>query len=203
MNMTNALVVVDVQKDFVEGGSLAVEGGQAVADNLANVVIPVFQTAGHFVLFTKDWHIDPGDHFSDDPDYIDSWPRHCEAGTEGARFAADFGDVPDDVVFYKGQYAAAYSGAEGFNNPVEGGMGLVQALKYLEIDTVDVVGIAYDYCVKATALDLASHGFTVNVIKDFTASVHPDNDLVVTRDLMENGIAVWDGREVMKAKYSV
>jgi nicotinamidase/pyrazinamidase len=193
--MTNALVIVDVQKDFVEGGSLAVAGGQNVADKLAQVVVPVFDKMDILVLFTKDWHIDPGSHFSDNPDYIDSWPPHCVADTEGAEFAADFGDVHEDVVFKKGQYEAAYSGNEGFNRADRSGLNLGAALKYLEIETVDVVGIAYDYCVKATALDLAKLGFKVNVIKDFTASVHPENDDEVTHELNEAGVSVYDGRE--------
>jgi len=201
--MTNALVVVDVQKDFVEGGSLAVAGGQQVADNLAAAVIPVFELQGHLVLFTADWHIQPGSHFSDEPDYQDSWPVHCVAGSDGASFAAPLIDLDDqdDVrerVFMKGQYEAAYSGAEGKNSH---GVGLVEALKYFDVDTVDVVGIAYDYCVFHTAKDLAQAGFKVNVIKDFTASVHPERDEYVTEDLEQFGVKVYDGREWAKEKY--
>jgi nicotinamidase/pyrazinamidase len=198
--MTNALVVVDVQKDFVEGGSLAVEGGQRVADVLANTVIPVFDKLEIMTVFTKDWHIDPGSHFSEAPDYIDSWPRHCEAGHEGAAFAAEF-DPTSEHIFYKGMHEAAYSGAEGVN---PNGTDLVEALKYFGIETVDVVGIAYDYCVRATALDLAKAGFKVNVIKDFTASVHPENDDTITFELQEAGVSVYDGREYVKrnAEYS-
>lgn len=190
--MTNALVVVDVQKDFVEGGSLAVAGGQRVADTLARTVVPIYDKLDTLVLFTKDWHIDPGTHFSETPDYIDSWPRHCEAGTEGADFAAEFDLIDWDNIFYKGQYEASYSGAEG-KNPH--GDDLVDTLKYFGIETVDVVGIAYDYCVKATALDLRAAGFQVNVIKDFTASVHPDNDDETTFELESYGISVYSGRE--------
>lgn len=202
--MSNALVVVDVQNDFVEGGSLAVAGGQQVADNLATAVIPVFEMQEHLVLFTADWHIDPGPHFSETPDYQDSWPIHCVAASQGAMFAAPIIDLEnqDDVrerVFLKGQYEAAYSGVEGKNSH---GTSLIETLKYFDIDTVDVVGIAYDYCVKATAMDLAKAGFKVNVIKDFTASVHPENDESVTEELEQSGVTIYDGREIMKAKYN-
>jgi nicotinamidase/pyrazinamidase len=193
--MTNALICVDIQKDFVEGGSLAVAGGQKVADNLQNAVIPVFSKLDALVLYTKDWHIDPGDHFSENPDYVDSWPRHCEAFTDGADFAGDFGEIESDHIFFKGMYSASYSGTEGINpNKVS----LMEALHYFEVDTVDIVGIAYDYCVKATALNLAQAGFKVNIIKDFTASVNPDNDEETTHELNVAGITVYDGREYVK-----
>lgn len=198
--MTQALVVVDVQKDFVEGGSLAVAGGQEVADRAATQAVPVYRHMKLPVFFTKDWHIDPGDHFSENPDYIDSWPRHCEAGTDGAEFAADFGDVPEVIIFKKGQYAASYSGNEGRSGG-EDGVPLGEALKMAGAAHVSVIGIAFDYCVKATAIDLAKMGFAVTVIKDFTASVNPDNDDTVTFDLNEAGVDVYDGREYVKGHY--
>ena len=194
--MTNALVVVDVQKDFVEGGSLAVAGGQHVADILAASLIPVYRDImDSLVLYTKDWHIDPGSHFSEDPDYIDSWPRHCEAGSEGAAFASDFGDGPHEHTFYKGMYAAAYSGAEAKDSH---GDTLIDTLQYFGIDSVDVVGIAYDYCVAATAVDLLAAGFKVNIVKDFTASVHPENDEELTAHLRSKGITVYESKEYME-----
>lgn len=200
--MTQALVVVDIQKDFVEGGALAVKGGQDVADITARLVIPTFKKAGFPILFTKDWHIDPGDHFSENPDYVDSWPVHCVAGSEGAEFAADFGTVPEVIIFKKGQYSASYSGNEGHNSVEPGkGLNLAEALKVAQVTNVSIIGIAYDYCVKATALDLAEAGFEVHVIKDFTASVNPDNDDAVTYELNQAGIAVIDGRDYVAGKY--
>lgn len=195
--MKNALIVVDVQKDFVEGGALGVEGGQQVADALFRGVLPVYEALGSLVMFTKDWHIDPGDHFSDTPDYIDSWPQHCVAESEGASFARDFTTVMEGSqnVFMKGQYAASYSGVDGINPQ---GEGLVGALKYFEVDSVDVVGIAFDYCVKATAIDLAKLGFNVNVIMDFTASVHPENDDQTIRELEDAGVTVFQGKHYVE-----
>lgn len=187
--MTHAIVIVDVQKDFVEGGSLAVSGGQKVADHVSNLVIPVFQQVkpDTRIFFTKDWHIEPGDHFSENPDFIDSWPQHCVAESEGAEFASDFGDILPENIFQKGQYAASYSGTEGVNID---GNDLIKVLDEAGIERVDVLGIAFDYCVKETAIKLAEAGFEVNVIKYFTASVHPENDLNVIADIERHGAHV-------------
>lgn len=186
MNLSNqAVVIVDVQKDFVEGGSLAVAGGQKLADHLA-AIIPALRETGVQVFFTKDWHIDPGSHFSETPDYVDSWPRHCEALTAGADFAADFGDAPGRV-FRKGEFQASYSGAEGFNTD---GLDLISALQEAEVEVVTVVGIAFDYCVAATASDIAAAGFNTYVAKPLTASVNPDNDEATTAALVSMGVVV-------------
>lgn len=187
--MTHAIVIVDVQKDFVEGGSLAVAGGQRLADNLSNLALPLFREhqPNTLIVFTKDWHIDPGTHFSDTPDYMDSWPRHCVADTDGAEFAADFSLVNPEHIFKKGQYSASYSGADGVNID---GESLIDYLNENDVESVDVVGIAYDYCVSATAMDLAEEGFQTRVIKFFTASVHPENDSRTTETLRSRNVEV-------------
>ncbi|WP_435131851.1 isochorismatase family protein [Actinacidiphila sp. bgisy144] len=172
--MHRALIIVDVQNDFCEGGSLAVPGG---ADVAAAVTDLIGQSAGVYrhVVATRDHHVDPGDHFSDEPDYVSSWPPHCVAGTEGVGFHPNFtpavasGAV--DAVFDKGAYAAAYSGFEGRD---ENGAGLAAWLREREVDEVDVVGIATDHCVRATALDAAREGFTTRVLLDLTAGVAPE-----------------------------
>lgn len=187
--MTSALIVVDVQKDFVEGGSLAVTGGQKVADVLANLVVPIWRDNVGPVLYTKDWHIDPGSHFSDEPDYVDSWPRHCVADSDGADFANPYlgGEAKVDEIFRKGQYAASYSGSEGVNID---GENLIDYLTELGVTTVNVVGIAFDYCVAATASDLSRAGFDTLVVKYFTASVHPENDANIIKNLESVGVKV-------------
>lgn len=189
--MTHALVIVDVQNDFVEEGSLAVKGGKRLAHLLANLVIPVFRQSNPAVkiLFTRDWHIDPGTHFSDDPDYIDTWPRHCEANTRGAQFADEFDVETFEHVFSKGMYSASYSGKDGVN--IDGDT-LIEYLHEQGVESVDVVGIAFDYCVKATAIDLAAEGFETKVIKYFTASVHPENDEQTVKTLTDNGVEVFE-----------
>ena len=167
--MTKALIVVDVQNDFCEGGSLAVSGGADVAARIGGLL-----GGDHgydAVVATRDHHIDPGGHFSDAPDYVDSWPRHCVVGTAGEEFHPALQPRPFDAVFRKGQYAAAYSGFEGAD---EKGRVLAAWLRERGVDSVDVCGIATDYCVRATALDAAREGFATTVLVDLTAAVAPD-----------------------------
>jgi nicotinamidase/pyrazinamidase len=177
-----ALIVVDVQNDFCEGGSLAVAGGAAVAA----AVNDLFGSYDH-VVATRDYHIDPGAHFSDEPDYVDSWPPHCRAGTPGASFhpSLDVGAV--QAVFSKGAHAAAYSGFEGADLA---GTTLADWLRAHDVSAVDVVGIATDHCVRATALDAAAHGFTTRVLLDLTAGVAPATvDAALTR-LRDAGVTL-------------
>jgi len=161
-----ALIIVDVQNDFCEGGSLAVAGGAAVARAISA------RLAGdhdyHHVVATKDFHIDPGDHFSDNPDYAVSWPPHCVAETPGSQFHPDLDARSVEAVFRKGAYAAAYSGFEGADDR---GTPLAKWLRDRDVDEVDVVGIATDYCVRATAEDAARAGFVTRVLIDLTAGV--------------------------------
>ncbi|WP_405798975.1 isochorismatase family protein [Streptomyces sp. NBC_01506] len=169
--MHRALIVVDVQNDFCEGGSLAVPGGADVAAAITDLIGQT--TAGYrHVVATRDHHIDPGDHFSARPDYVRSWPVHCVAGTEGVGFHPNFAPAVAsgaiDAVFDKGAYAAAYSGFEGAD---ENGVRLGDWLRAREVAEVDVVGIATDHCVRATALDAAREGFTTHVLLDLTAGV--------------------------------
>jgi nicotinamidase/pyrazinamidase len=169
--MHRALIVVDVQNDFCEGGSLAVTGGAGVAAAITDLVGQ--SPAGYrHVVATRDHHISPGDHFADHPDYTHSWPAHCVAGTAGAGFHPNFAPAVAsgavDAVFDKGAYAAAYSGFEGAD---ETGTGLAQWLRARGVTEVDVVGIATDHCVRATALDAVREGFRTHVLLDLTAGV--------------------------------
>ncbi|WP_223774862.1 isochorismatase family protein [Streptomyces sp. 135] len=169
--MRRALIVVDVQNDFCEGGSLAVAGGADVAAAITELIGQAPACYRH-VVATRDHHIDPGGHFSDHPDYAGSWPPHCVAGTEGIGFHPNFAPAVAsgavDAVFDKGAYAAAYSGFEGVD---ENGVSLAQWLREREITEVDVVGIATDHCVRATAVDAAREGFRTTVLLDLTAGV--------------------------------
>ena len=163
-----ALVVVDVQNDFCEGGSLAVAGGLAVAAAVKDLLGTDHGYAA--VVATRDHHIDPGAHFSATPDYVDSWPPHCVAGTPGAELTDPLGATDFDAVFDKGEYAAAYSGFEGVDAE---GTGLAAWLRAHAIDSVDVCGIATDFCVNATALDAAREGLSPTVLAELTAAVAP------------------------------
>jgi nicotinamidase/pyrazinamidase len=164
--VTRALIIVDVQNDFCEGGSLAVGGGAGVANAISEALRVEPQRWDH-VVATQDHHIDPGAHFGDPPDYVDSWPAHCLAGTTGADFHPNLDLNRIEAVFTKGDRAAAYSGFEGR----AGSIGLAAWLRMHDVDAVDVVGIATDHCVRATALDAAREGFATTVLLDLTAGV--------------------------------
>lgn len=162
-----ALIVTDVQNDFCEGGALPVAGGATVAADVNDL----FAGRGYAaIVATRDHHIDPGPHFSDDPDFVDTWPPHCVAGTPGAEFHPALETEPIEEVFAKGEYSAAYSGFEGVSPT---GESLADWLRRRDIDAVDVVGIATDHCVRATALDAATAGFRTRVLLPFTAGVSP------------------------------
>jgi nicotinamidase/pyrazinamidase len=188
--MHRALIVVDVQNDFCEGGSLAVAGG---ADVAAAVTDLIGESAGSYrhVVATRDHHIDPGDHFSADPDFVTSWPVHCVAGTEGVGFHPNFAPAVAsgavDAVFDKGAYAAAYSGFEGQD---ENGAGLADWLRGRGVGEVDVVGIATDHCVRATALDAAKAGFTTRVLVPLTAGVARETTQRALEEMSAAGVEV-------------
>ncbi|WP_033339796.1 isochorismatase family protein [Catenuloplanes japonicus] len=163
--MTRALIIVDVQNDFCEGGSLAVTGGAGVAEAISTAL-----SSGGWdhVVATKDYHIDPGAHFSETPDFVDSWPAHCVVGTDGSEFHPALDTARVEAVFHKGRRAAAYSGFEGATTT---GEQLTDWLRARDVTAVDVVGIATDHCVRATALDAAAAGFDTTVLLDLTAGV--------------------------------
>jgi nicotinamidase/pyrazinamidase len=165
-----ALLIVDVQNDFCEGGSLAVPGGAAVVEAISAYLAGPEAGRYDHVVASQDFHIEPGDHFSAQPDYYRSWPAHCVADTTGAEFhpALDTGRIA--AIFRKGQYAAAYSAFEGSN---VAGDALGAWLATRGVTDVDVVGLATDYCVAATAADAASAGLTTTVLLSLTAGVDP------------------------------
>jgi nicotinamidase/pyrazinamidase len=179
-----ALIVADVQNDFCEGGSLAVRGGAAVA---AAISAHLRTVAYDHVVATRDHHVDPGAHFSTTPDFVDTWPPHCRRGTPGASFHPDLDVAPIEAVFSKGEYAAAYSGFEGAE---PGGAVLADWLRARDVDTVEVVGIATDHCVRATALDAAAAGFTTTVLLDLCAGVAPETTRRALEEMQAAGVEV-------------
>jgi nicotinamidase/pyrazinamidase len=164
-----ALIVVDVQNDFTEGGSLAVAGRSAVAAAISEYLAAEGDGYAH-VVASRDYHVDPGAHFSDHPDFAGSWPPHCVVGTPGAQFHPRLDTSHLEAVFSKGAYAAAYSAFEGADGA---GTPLADWLRERDVDTLDVVGLATDYCVRATALDAARGGFATRVLLGMTAGVAP------------------------------
>lgn len=183
-----ALLIVDVQNDFCEGGSLPVAGGTGVA---AAITGYLRDHAGDYTAIagTLDWHIDPGGHFAAVPDWVDTWPVHCVADTEGAEPhpALDTGFV--QAWFTKGQQAAAYSGFEGATDAPDGTrVGLRQWLAEREVEAVDVVGLTADHCVRATAQDAVRAGFATRVLLHLTAGVLPTTTHEAVTAMRETGV---------------
>lgn len=206
--MRTALIVVDVQNDFCEGGSLAVDGGSDVA---AAISEHIEQHHGDYeaIVGTLDWHISPGSHFSEDPDFRTSWPVHCVAETEGADTHDEFETDRIEAWFRKGEYEAAYSGFEGVLAPEtstplgaveeddeaedEEPIGLDDWLRDREIEAVDIVGLAADHCVRATALDAADAGYETRVLLSLSAAVSPDSLEDIIDELDDAGVEVVCG----------
>ena len=185
---TRLLIIVDVQNDFCEGGALGVDGGGTVAQRIASYV----RTHGgdyDRILASQDWHrgdTDNGGHFGADPDFTDTWPVHCVAGTEGAALHPAFAEVEDRVeIVHKGYGVPSYSALEG---TVVATGELVQDL-VADCD-VDVVGLAYDFCVRATALGAREQGASVRVLRGLTAAVHPDGIPALEEELAAAGVEI-------------
>lgn len=179
-----ALIIIDVQNDFCEGGSLAVAGGASVAGRISALLAT---TEYDHVVATQDFHIDPGSHFSSHPDYVATWPVHCVAGSAGAQFHPNLDVSGVEAVFRKGAHEAAYSGFEGATGD---GVALADWLRDRDVDSVDIVGIATDYCVRATALDAADVGFETRVLLDLTAGVAADTSERAVTEMRAAGVNV-------------
>lgn len=185
--MRNALLVVDVQVDFVEGGSLGVPGGLQVAAVIARHVRH-FKDEYQFVVASRDYHEDAPDHISDHPDFINTWPPHCMVGTPGAAFVPAIQNLVREkyvhTVVTKGRHAAAYSAFEGLDPR---GHFLLDVLKEQRIDQVDVCGIATDYCVRASALEARKNQFQVRVLVNLIAAVNEATGLQALDEMKAAG----------------
>jgi putative nicotinate phosphoribosyltransferase len=183
-----ALIIVDVQNDFCEGGSLAVAGGAAVARGIADYLAS--QSSAGVIVATLDAHVDPGPHFSEDPDYVDTWPKHCVVGTNGGQphpnLLPALGQI--EMWFAKGSHEAAYSGFEG--RSTTSGETLDEYLKRRRVTSVDVVGIATDYCVAATVRGALACGYSVRILSDLVAAVDPVGGNAALAELVASGVKV-------------
>ncbi len=189
--MTRALFIIDVQNDFTEGGALGVDGGNAVAEGITRY-LAAHPDRYDAVFASRDWHDgdnDNGGHFATSaaPDFVESWPVHCVAGTSGAAYhpALDTASVTEHV--RKGQGKPAYSIFEG---TTEDGSSVPAALDRLGVDEVDVVGIATDYCVLASATDALESGRRVRVLTDLIAGVAPESSAAALERLASAGAIV-------------
>ncbi|MEN8707631.1 nicotinamidase/pyrazinamidase [Nocardioides marinisabuli] len=190
--MVRALIVVDVQNDFCEGGSLPVTGGAQVARDV-DALVQRWAAGGpdapdwDHVVATKDHHVDPGAHWSSDPDYATSWPVHCEVGTDGEAFHPDLDPTPFEAVFLKGRHEAAYSGFEGHDAD---GASLTDWLRGRGVTEVEVCGLATDHCVRATALDAVRAGFGTRLLTGLCAGVAPETTTAALAELEAHGVDV-------------
>ncbi len=189
--LRRALLIVDVQPTFCEGGALTVAGGNAVAERIADFVTE-YQDEYDLIVTTQDWHIDPGSHFSENPDFIDTWPPHGVAGTPEAELHEAVASLPIDDSVKKGQHAAAYSGFEGVNRE---GTPLERILRDAEISDIDVVGIAESHCVKETALDAIDLGWPTRVLRDLTVPVSEELGVAAREELRQAGVDQVDSAE--------
>lgn len=216
----HALIIVDVQQDFCEGGSLAVEGG---AETAALITEYIHQCGDdyHVIATTRDWHIDPGPHFAQDPDFLTTWPVHCVAGTPGAELHEDLDEEDIDAEFLKGQYNDGYSGFDGVlgepnlirgKDGVAGPFGATASaaaasdgfsqtmddwLREHAVERITVVGIATDHCVRATAIDAVDAGYEVRVLTNLTAGVSEDTVDTALAEMEDVGVMLsdWPGAD--------
>jgi nicotinamidase/pyrazinamidase len=188
--MARALLVIDVQNDFCEGGALAVEGGAQVARKISSYL----ETANYdLVVASRDWHdadSTNSGHFAEagsEPNYTTTWPVHCVADTEGANYHPNLSTAKIDVDIYKGQGQNGYSIFEGVTKQ---GQSFAALLDSKAITEVDVVGIATDHCVLASATDSKKHGLTVRVISSLTAGVSAESTEKAIDQMIDDGIEV-------------
>jgi len=187
--VTSALFIIDVQNDFTEGGALGVEGGAAVAAGIARL-LAAHPDRYDYVFASRDWHDgdnDNGGHFAETPDFVDTWPAHCVAGSLGAEYHPALDTSVVDVHVRKGQGKPAYSIFEGLT---DGGETVPFALDRLGITEVDVAGIATDYCVLASALDALDSGRSVRVLTDLVAGVAPESSAAALEKLDAAGARI-------------
>lgn len=185
----HALLVIDVQNDFTEGGSLAVKGGNVTATAIADYVRG---RRGHYslVIASRDWHSSTGDnggHFAAKPDRVSTWPPHCVQGTTGAAYNPAIETSLIDVQIYKGDGVPAYSAFEG---QTPGGATLDAVLAKAGVSHIDIVGIATDHCVRATALDGLKAGYAVTVLSNLCVGVSPDSSIAAIREMADAGIVI-------------
>ena len=193
--MARALFIIDVQNDFTEGGALGVDGGAAVAQGITEYLE---SDAAHYdvVFASRDWHDgdnDNGGHFSESPDFVDTWPSHCVAYTPGSDYHSALDHSLVDIHVQKGQGRPAYSIFEG---TTESGQTVLEALDELDIGEIDVVGIATDYCVLASALDALGAGRRVRVLSDLVAGVAPESSSAALERLSGEGAEVISSKGV-------
>lgn len=175
-SIIKALLIVDVQNDFCPGGALAVTDGDQVVP-VINQLIDQFDV----VCASKDWHPDQTIHF-------DRWPVHCVANTPGADFHPQLNQDPIDQILFKGtsNQDDGYSAFEATN------INLTQWLKQKGVEELTIVGLATDYCVKASALDAVDQGFQVVVKQEAIRAVNllPNDGNKALNEMKQAGVEI-------------
>jgi nicotinamidase/pyrazinamidase len=190
--MSKALFVIDVQNDFCEGGALACQGGAQVAASIT-AYLKTSKSDYDFVIASRDWHTPNslnGGHFptqGNEPDFVSTWPLHCIAGDTGADYHPNLDASLIDIHIKKGQGQHGYSIFEGVT---DSGEKLQDLLQRLGVTEVDLVGIATDYCVRASALDANNSGLEVRVITSLTAGVSAASTEAAIDELVDAGVRV-------------
>jgi len=184
--MARALFIVDVQNDFTEGGALGVTGGDAVAAGLTRYL---GERASEYaaIVASRDWHDASGDnggHFSASPDFVDSWPVHCVAGTTGAEFDPGLDTSAVTHQLLKGQGKPDYSLFQGVTAD---GRSAADLIRDCDLSEIDFAGIATDYCVRASALDALALGLRVRILRDLVAGVAPESSAAALAELAAAG----------------
>ena len=185
------LLIVDVQNDFTEGGALGVEGGTRVARDVSSYLADHHSDYA-VVIASRDWHdadSDNGGHFatSAEPNFVDTWPVHCVAGTFGAEYHPELDLQHVGVHVKKGMGEPSYSMFEGVTDD---GDTVAAVLDNYGVTEVDVVGIATDHCVRASALDALGVGQKVTVLTDMIAAVTPDTGKAALDELASKGARI-------------
>jgi len=189
IDLRRALIIVDVQNDFCEGGSLGVPGGNELAGQICRHVEAHAEDYA-VIVATRDWHVDPGTHFARsgiEPDYVETWPVHCVAGSSGAGFHPDLVLPPSTVVISKGETAASFSGFEGHDDK---GRALDEILREQDVTAIDVVGLVTSVCDKATALDGVRLGFVTRLLLSLCRDVVGADTEVTAAELTSGGVEV-------------
>ena len=197
----HALLVIDVQNDFCDGGALAVPGGSEVVGPI-NAAMADFET----VICTQDWH--PAGHSSFASSHPGKspfeviqmpygpqvlWPDHCVQGSTGAEFHADLHTIRADMIVRKGFHKAIDSYSAFYENDHETPTGLQGYLKSRGIERVTLVGLALDFCVSYSAIDAAKHGFDVEVRCDLCRAIDLDGSLSAARQAMvDAGVRLFE-----------
>lgn len=189
----SALLLVDIQNDFCPGGALAVSEGDQIVPAV-NSLLPLFP----FVAASQDWH--PSDHISF-KDRGGPWPPHCVAGTEGAELHPEINDLEIDARLRKATTSDkdAYSAFEAAD---EAGRPLDQVLKEKGVNSLYVVGLATDYCVRASVLDGLKNGYDINVVTDAVRAVNvaPEDGEKALEEMRQKGARLITSAEVLSGK---